>query len=85
MKMYKHEGHKALSLIAAGFLLGTVGVKALTSRQAKDVYVQGIAAGMRAKNSADELIERAKEQVDDMVAEAEAANRARETQEIIAQ
>ena len=36
-------------LVGAGFLLGSVGVKALTSQKAKQVYVKGIVQGMRAK------------------------------------
>ena len=32
-------------LVGAGFLLGTVGVKALTSTTAKKCYVQGVAQG----------------------------------------
>ncbi len=85
MKLFKTDRNMYLGLVAAGFLLGTAGVKALTSKPAKDLYVQGIAAGMRAKNSADELVERAKEQVDDMVAEAEAVNRAQAENKIVAQ
>lgn len=33
-------------LVGAGFLLGTVGVKALTSTTAKKCYVQGVAQGL---------------------------------------
>ena len=48
---------KGSLLVGAGFLLGTLGVKALTSEPAKKCYVQGI-------------VEEAKAQVDDIVAEA---------------
>lgn len=34
-------------LVGAGFLLGTVGVKALTSPQAKRCYVHGVAGAPR--------------------------------------
>ena len=57
-------------LVAGGFALGTVGVKALTSETAKKGYVQAVAAGIRAKNSYDEIVEQAKAQVDDIVSEA---------------
>ncbi len=57
-------------LVAGGFLLGTVGLKALSSETAKKGYVQAVACGMRAKNSYDAIVEQAKAQVDDIVSEA---------------
>lgn len=57
-------------LVGAGFLLGTVGVKALTSPQAKKCYVHGVAGALRAKQSYEEIVEQAKAEVDDIVAEA---------------
>ena len=61
---------KNVGLVAGGFLLGTVGVKALTSPTAKKCYVQGVAAGMRAKAAYEDIVEQAKAEVDDIVAEA---------------
>ena len=61
-------------LVAGGFLLGTVGVAALTSETAKKGYVQAVACGMRAKESYDKVIEQAKAQVDDIVNEASYLN-----------
>lgn len=57
-------------LVGAGFLLGTLGVKALTSEPAKKCYVQGVACGLRARNAYQDIVEEAKAQVDDIVAEA---------------
>jgi len=57
-------------LIAGGFLLGTAGVKALTSNTAKKVYVQGVAKGLQAKSCYENIVEQAKSQADDIVAEA---------------
>lgn len=57
-------------LIGGGFLLGTAGMKAITSAPAKRAYVQGIACGIRAKNCYQDMVEQAKAEVDDMVAEA---------------
>ena len=54
----------------AGFLLGTAGIKALTSAPAKKAYVHGIACGLRAKNCYQDMVEQAKAEVDDLVAEA---------------
>ena len=56
--------------VGAGFLLGTVGVKALTSTTAKKCYVQGVAQGLRAKATYENIVEQAKAEVDDIVAEA---------------
>ncbi len=61
-------------LVGGGFLLGTIGLKALTSDAAKKCYVQGLAQGMRAKSAYETMVEQAKAQVDDMVAEANYLN-----------
>lgn len=53
-----------------GVVLGQVVPKILTSDPAKKVYVQGIAAGMRAKTTYLDLVEQARAEVGDMVAEA---------------
>lgn len=55
--------------IAGGFLLGTLGVKALCPDTAKNGYVQAAAAGMRVKNSYDKIVEQTKAEVDDIVSE----------------
>lgn len=61
-------------LVGAGFLLGTAGLKALQSEPAKRLAVSGVAAGMRAKAGYEDIVEQAKAQVDDIVAEAEYLN-----------
>lgn len=61
-------------LVGAGFLAGTVGVKALTSKTAKKCYVQGVAKGMQVKQGYQNIVEQAKAQVDDIVAEASYIN-----------
>ena len=55
-------------LVGGGFLLGTAGIKLLTSAPVKNACVQGIACGMRIKNGYQDMVEKAN--VDDMVAEA---------------
>ena len=57
-------------LVSGGFLLGTAGLKLLTSAPVKNACVQGIACGMRIKNGYQDMVEQAKAKVDDMVAEA---------------
>lgn len=61
---------KNAALLGAGFLIGSVGLKALTSAPAKRLYVQGVACGLRAKEAYEDVVEEAKAQVDDIVAEA---------------
>lgn len=61
-------------LVGSGFLLGTLGVRALKSKFVKNLAVQGVAAGMRAKSGYEDIVEQAKAQVDDIVAEAEYLN-----------
>lgn len=68
--MFKNfKKHDAL-LVGSGVLLGTLGVKALTSKPAKRLYVQAVAGGLRAKASYEDIVEQAKAEVDDIVAEA---------------
>lgn len=45
------EKVKSANLFAAGLALGTVGLKMLTSKDAKKVYANVVAAGLRAKES----------------------------------
>ena len=61
-------------LVGAGFLLGTLGMKALKSDAAHNLAVQGVAAGMRIKNGYNNIVEAAKAEVDDIVAEADYLN-----------
>lgn len=56
--------------LLGGVVLGQVAPKILASEAAKKVYVQGIAAGMRAKSTYFDLVEQARAEVGDMVAEA---------------
>ena len=60
----------AVRYLLGGAVLGQAVPRALTSDTAKRVYVRGIAAGMRAKASYLDLVEQARAEVGDMVAEA---------------
>lgn len=57
-------------LVGAGFLLGTLGVKALKSEPAHKAAVYTIAQGLKAKESAETLVDEAKAEFDDIMAEA---------------
>ena len=46
-------------LVGAGFLAGTVGVKALTSKTARKCYVQGVAKGLQVKQGYQNTVEEA--------------------------
>lgn len=61
-------------LVAAGAVLGVVVPKALASDTAKRAAVATVAAGMRVKAGYQDIVEQAKAQVDDIVAEAEYLN-----------
>lgn len=61
-------------LIGAGVLLGAVGAKALTGPTAKKCYVQGVAKGLQAKAAYEGIVEQAKAEVDDIVAQASYIN-----------
>ena len=67
-------GKQIIGLVGAGFLLGTVGVKALTSKPAKKLYVQGVSKVLQARTAGLDIIEQAKSNLDDIVAEASYLN-----------
>ena len=61
--------HPAI-LVGAGFLAGTAGVKAVTSKTARKIYVKGLVQSLKAKENCESLVEEAKAQFDDLMAEA---------------
>lgn len=58
------------AIFGLGVLAGTVGWKILTGKSAKKVYVKLVTAGLQAKAGYDKIVENAKANVDDIVAEA---------------
>lgn len=62
-------------LLGAGVVIGSVGVKVLTSDSAKRVYVKAVAAGLRAKSACEDTLESARAEVDDIIAEASYLNK----------
>ena len=71
-------------LVGAGFLLGSVGIKALTSKQAKKVYVKGIVQGMRAKEEVETMVDEARAEFDDLLAEAGYVKKSEDGEEVLA-
>lgn len=67
-------GKDKMALFGLGLMAGSVGLKLVTSKQAKKAYVKAIAAGLKTKAECDKMIEAAKASVDDIVAEAKHVN-----------
>ena len=65
---------KKVSLFAAGVLFGTVGVKLLSSKDAKKIYAHTTAAALRAKESVMTTATAVRESADDIYAQAKAIN-----------
>ena len=72
--------HPAI-LLSAGFLLGTVGMKVAKSEPVHKATVKMLAQGMRVKEEAQTLIDEAKADFDDLVAEASYANKQKAEQQ----
>ena len=72
--------HPAI-LLGAGFLLGTVGTKVVKSEPVHKATVKMLAQGMRVKEEAQTLIDEAKADFDDLVAEASYANKQKAEQQ----
>ena len=72
---------KCAALFAGGVLFGSVGIKLLTSKDAKKAYTHITAAGLRAKESVMETITTVQENAADILAGATDINAARAAQE----
>lgn len=69
---------KKFGFFAGGVLFGTAGIKILSSKDAKKVYSQTTAAGLRAKESLMTTATKVKESANDIVADAKDINEKRE-------
>ena len=76
---------KNIALLAGGFLIGTAGVKILSSKEAKKVYAHTAAAVIRAKDCVMTQATKVREGCGDILADARDINKKRdaETDEII--
>ena len=59
-----------LLLVGAGILLGAAGPKAVKSEKAHKLYVKSAVAGLRVKDGCETIIDEAKAEFDDVLAEA---------------
>ena len=70
-----------LGAFALGTLFGTAGIKALSSKDAKKVYVHTTAAALRAKESVMTTVTTVRENAEDILAMAKDINDARAKEE----
>ena len=68
-------------VFAAGLLVGTAGIKLLSSADAKGVYTKCLAAGLRAKDSVMKTVTKVQKSADDILAEAKQINKNKTTAE----
>ena len=66
--------NKKIALFAGGAAFGSLGIKLLTSRDAKKVYTHGTAAVLRVKDFMMKTVTKAQENVDDILASAKDIN-----------
>ena len=66
--------YKEGGIVAAGVLFGTAGIKALSSKDAKNVYTKCTAAVLRAKESVMKTVTTVQENAGDIYAEAQQIN-----------
>ena len=72
---------KNLALFAGGVFFGTAGVKILSSKDVKKVYVEGTAAVLRARDCVMKTAETVQENAEDILAEAKQINERRAAEE----
>ena len=77
---FEHCNWKAVRLLGAGALLGSYGVKILTSRDAKKVYTQGTAAVLRMKDEVLKDVTTIRENCSDIAANAREMNEKRQAE-----
>lgn len=74
-------GIREAGCFVAGILFGTAGIKVLSGKDAKNVYVKGTAAALRAKDCLMETVTTIQAEAEDIYAEAKALNEERAAEE----
>ncbi len=69
--------YKGLALFAGGVLFGSAGIKLLSSKDAKKVYIHATAAGLRMKDCVMETATHVQENAADILASAKEINEQR--------
>ena len=80
--MIRADLMKKAALFAGGVLFGTAGVKILSSKDAKNAYVQAAAAVLRAKDCVMDTVTTVQRNAEDVLAEAKEVNEKRQEEEI---
>ncbi len=75
------HNYTKLACFVGGTLFGSVGIKLLSSKDAKKVYTHATAAGLRMKDSVMETVNTVQENVDDILASAKDLNEERAAKE----
>jgi len=70
-----------LGIFLGGVLFGTAGISALSSKEAKKVYVHATAAALRGKDSVMKTVDLIKENGSDILAEAKELNEKKAAEE----
>ena len=78
---FNQKNLKNANLFAAGLALGTVGLKVLTSKDAKKVYTHATAAALRVKDSVMQTVTNVQENAADILASAKDINEERAAQD----
>lgn len=81
MNIFRKINGVKTGIFAAGVLFGSVGIKLLSSKDAKKVYTHCTAAALRAKKYALKVATDIQENAEDIYAEAQAINAEREAEE----
>lgn len=81
LKCLQHINWKKTGIFAAGFAVGTVGIKLLSSKDAKKVYTHCTAAALRAKDSVMKTVSTVQENAGDILADAKNINEERKAKE----
>ena len=77
------RSYKTPGLIAAGFAIGTIGVKILSSKEAKKCYTHATAAGLRGKEWVMSIYDRIRANCDDIYEDAKVINEVRDAEDVI--
>lgn len=75
--------YKNLALFAGGVLFGSIGIKLLTSKDAKKAYTHATAAALRMKDSVMETVTCVQENAADILSTAKDINEQRAEQEAV--
>ena len=79
--MFKMRIYPKLACFAGGVLLGSVGLKLLSSKEAKKAYTQVAAGGLRGKDSVMKTVTAVQESAGDILASAKDKNEKRAAKE----